>query len=53
MLEEDGGSGGGAEDTEKGGGTTRFLDTSCSFDLLESPVVAGSPCLANLQLSIV
>lgn len=49
------GSEGGAdeEQEEEGwqGGTAECLETSCSFDLLVSPVVASSACLTGLQLS--
>lgn len=43
---------GGAEEEGWFGGTVECLETSCSFDLLVSPVVvAGSACLTGLQLS--
>lgn len=44
---------GGAEEEGWLGGTVGCLETSCSFDLLVSPVVAGSACLTGLQLSSV
>lgn len=43
---------GGAEEEGWLGGTVECLETSCSFDLLVSPV-AGSACLTGLQLSSV
>lgn len=45
------GGGGGAAEEGWPGGTVECLETSCSFDLLVSPVVASSACLTGLQLS--
>lgn len=45
---------GGADEEGWLGGTVECLETSCSFDLLVSPVaVASSACLTGLQLSSV